>query len=244
MKPYYEDRLVKLYLGDARELISQVGQLEVIVTDPVWPNCEHVFPGIDAFALLGDVLSIATVERVCIQLGFNSDPRYLQCVPNRYKFLRVCYLEYAVVGYLGRLLRDAEVGYIFGDPPASRDGARVLPGRVIATRSNADKGWSNTGRVQLEVNEAVERMAHPTRRLIQHVRWLVKWFSEESVLDPFAGSGTTLCAAKELGRRAVGIEINEKYCEFAAKRLEATQEQTRLDLSELVEEVPTSTPGP
>jgi site-specific DNA-methyltransferase (adenine-specific) len=54
------------------------------------------------------------------------------------------------------------------------------------------------------------------RKLIQ--AWLSR-AAGDVVLDPFAGSGTTLVAAKEMGRRAIGIEIEERYCEIAARRL-------------------------
>jgi hypothetical protein len=66
--------------------------------------------------------------------------------------------------------------------------------------------------------ESVGR-AHPCPRRIQHVQWLCNHFGGSSVLDPFCGSGTTLVAAKKLGLTAIGIEIEEKYCEIAARRL-------------------------
>jgi len=68
--------------------------------------------------------------------------------------------------------------------------------------------------------DLVRQRAHPCPRRIQHVMWLVKWFSESSIIDPFMGTGTTMRAAKDLGRKAIGIEIEEKYCEIAARRLQ------------------------
>lgn len=70
---------------------------------------------------------------------------------------------------------------------------------------------------------------HPCSKPIRMWRWLVNRTSmpQEIILDPFMGSGTTLRAAKDLGRKAIGIEIEEKYCEIAAKRL--AQEVLPLD---------------
>ena len=89
-------------------------------------------------------------------------------------------------------------------------------------RNNADK-WQKTGRGEGQTRDIdYESLPHPCPRRLEHVQFLVNNFSEESdvVLDPFCGTGTTLRAAKDCGRKAIGIEIEERYCEIAAKRLE------------------------
>jgi site-specific DNA-methyltransferase (adenine-specific) len=60
---------------------------------------------------------------------------------------------------------------------------------------------------------------HPTTKPIELPRRFIEWTGAQTVLDPFMGSGTTLRACKDLGRRGIGIEIEEKYCEIAAERL-------------------------
>jgi site-specific DNA-methyltransferase (adenine-specific) len=60
---------------------------------------------------------------------------------------------------------------------------------------------------------------HPCPRRLQHLRWLTAKWTEGLTLDPFAGSGTTLVACSLQNIPAIGIEIEEKYCEIAAKRL-------------------------
>lgn len=204
MKPYYEHAGITIYHGDAREICPRLA-FTAIVTDPIWPNNSvPEFQGIDAKALLAEVLArCGQASRLAIHLGTDSDPRFLSAVPEAWSFFRVCTLDIARVGYKGRLLMTGDNAYLFGQPPASRPGAHVIPGRFI------------------DADSAGKQAEHPCPRKLNHVGWLVRWWTQpdDIVLDPFCGSGTTLIAAKNLGRRAIGIEIEERYCEIAAKRL-------------------------
>ena len=70
-----------------------------------------------------------------------------------------------------------------------------------------------------ESEREVQRV-HPTQKPIALMHWCLTWAMDaQTILDPFMGSGTTLRAAKDLGRKAIGIEIEEKYCEIAVRRL-------------------------
>jgi hypothetical protein len=204
-KPYLERDGITLYHGDAREILPLI-EADAIVTDPVWPNATVPLFGsedpLGMFVAMWAALP-SLPKRAAIQLGCDSDPRFLAAVPEALPFFRVAWLEIVRMGYKGRLGMTGDVGYLFGEPPPSRPGQRVIPGRMIDADS---RGQQN---------------AHPCPRKIAHVQWLVKWWTalDDVVLDPFAGSGTTLEAAREAGRRAIGIEIEERYCEIVAKRL-------------------------
>lgn len=85
--------------------------------------------------------------------------------------------------------------------------------------------WNGGGHQAVWIHNIAKgdaRPDHPCPKPEPLMCELVTQFTDpgETILDPFAGSGTTLLAAKRLGRRAIGIEINEAFCEIAAKRLE------------------------
>jgi len=222
VKPYYKHAGIVIYHGDCREVLPQL-RTESIITDPIWPN--SVFEGINPRELLTQALANASAERVVIHLGCDSDPRFLCSVPDRWPFIRVCWLDYARPSYKGRILYGSDVAYVFGDPPAPKPGAHLLPGKTIAQRTGDNVQREIGGPTSEQKNFSRQKIlvdsnrAHPCPRRIQHVQWLVKWFAGESLIDPFMGSGTTLKAAKQLAIPAIGIEIEEKYCEIAAKRL-------------------------
>ena len=220
--PYYQEGGVTIYHGDAREIVPQLKDVEAVITDPIWPNSLPQWRGFGPKRLLGDICKLlpAATERVVIHLGCDSDPRFLRAVPARWPFLRVCWLDYARPSYKGRLLYTGDVAYAFGVPPAFIPGRQIMSGMCRSGRIDRDN-HRGTGQKQHKTSqqEKYDALPHPAARRLEHVRWLVNQFSDFHVLDPFMGSGTTLVAAKHLNRKAIGIEINEEYCELAVRRL-------------------------
>jgi len=82
-------------------------------------------------------------------------------------------------------------------------------------------GQPKTDIWEFPIATADERLGHPTPKPLALMRFMVDISVRPgtAILDPFAGSGTTLLAARLEGRQAVGIEISERYCEIAANRL-------------------------
>lgn len=217
MDPYYSESGITIYHGDCREVLPTLQQPDTCIVDPVWPN--SVFPGVpDPQQLFAEMCERLTSSRLVVHLGCTSDPRFLQSVPARYPFLRSCWLRYARPSYRGRILIGSDMAYAFGEAPPSRLGRHVLSGETVA-RNNSNK-WQNTKRGS-GTSDLIEyeELPHPSPRRYEHLLWLIKVFVDKGVIDPFMGTGTTLHAAKDSGLPAIGIEIEERYCEIAANRL-------------------------
>ena len=202
MKPYYEYAGITIYQGDCRDVLP--GRYDTVYTDPVWPNATPDLIGSDRpHELFAEAASLWECKRIAVVLGVSSDPRFLLGVPDRYPFFRSMLMEYARPAYWGRVLQNGELVYLFGAPPKSRPGLRVICGRTMDSTGNG------------------KETAHPTPRSLYLTRWALNRWSEQgdTVFDPFMGSGTTLVAAKQSGLKAIGVEIEERYCEMAVKRL-------------------------
>ena len=210
MKPYYDHNGITIYHGDCRDILPELEPVDVILTDPPWPESqENVNAGFDPYELLAGAgehfQRLAGSGRVIVVLGQRSDPRILAELPRDLKFFTRCWLMRIPPSYKGSLMVSADIAYVYGPGWLPRKGKRVLqPQNFVPSKGNRIYG-----------------MGHPCPRNEQHIQWLIYEFTREGhvILDPFVGSGVTLSAARRLGHPAIGIDIQESNCEIAAKRL-------------------------
>jgi site-specific DNA-methyltransferase (adenine-specific) len=211
--PYYSDDHVTLYHGDCRELTEWL-DADVLVTDPPygigWSRGANINPAIGRYSkphggILNDedtkardeALSIAANLPALVFGSFYAPP------PDRVRQVLVWHkpLDAGVVGSTTGHRRDAEPIYLLDPWP------------MTTVR------WSSVFRsAKKSIKSVTVETGHPHTKPLDLIRELICHCPPGVIADPFAGSGTTLVAAKQLGRKAIGVELEEKYCEIAAKR--------------------------
>lgn len=207
MTPYYQDDHVTIYHGDCREITEWLSA-DVLVTDPPYGmalrssrNGAHGDCRIegDDDTRARDAVLATWGERPALIFGRWSVPR----PPATRMVLTWEKGEHVGMGDLAIPWKpNTEEIYVLGSGFA---GARTTSVLYYLARAGT-------------VAKGTDRL-HPTEKPVDLMRDLIAKCPPGVIADPFMGSGTTLRAAKDLGRKAIGIEVDERYCEIAARRM-------------------------
>jgi len=243
-EPYYQDDLVTLYHGDAEEILPTLSQVDHFIADPPYSEQVHGAARSRRMRSANDRGGRYGADlRRNVDLGFShlTDEFRTFLASEAARLTKRWVLVFSDVegDYLWRnALVDAGLDYVRtgawikrGSTPQF-SGDRPATGHEAITIAHAKgrKRWNGGGShaiwdVPIVLNrsrsEQSERV-HPTQKPLVLMGQLVEQFTDpgETILDPTAGSGTTGIAAKQLGRRAILVERDEKHCESAAVRLE------------------------
>ena len=210
MIPYYSDDLVMIYHGDCRDVLPSLGWDGCIATDPPYGisivKSDGTTGGQPARGPSAPNRVYAPVAGDDVPL----DPRWLLDYTSQAVVWGADH--FAAWPGIGRLLVwDKRVGLASNAFADAEVAWCSIPGPTRLFR-HRQMGMYHDG-----YNDDGARREHPTQKPLAVMRWCLS-FVDGPVLDPFMGSGTTLVAAKSLGRHAIGIEIEERYCEVAAIR--------------------------
>jgi DNA modification methylase len=205
LKPYYQDEYVTIYHGDCREILPSLAPVDLLLTDPPY-GIKYVHG-----AALGPNASRFSNSPI---VGDNEpfDPAHL--------------LQLGVPSIIWG-------GNNFADRLPTARAWLIWDKRCNTTvnhQSDCEIAWTSDltqSRIFYHVWDGFRRQTekgtprvHPMQKPVALMSWCLGLAPKaRTVLDPYMGSGTTLRAAKDLGLKAIGIEIEEKYCEIAARRM-------------------------
>lgn len=243
-EPYYSDDLVTLYHGKNEDVLPTIDAADHVITDP--PYSAHVHGAARSSRMVsandrGGKFG-ADVRRN-VDLGFEHLTPELRafCAEQFARISRRWVLVFS----------DQESAHLWGDdlmaagldyvrtgawikvgstPQFSGDRPAVGFEAITITHPKGRKRWNGGGKhavwshpIVLDRGRSGVGRLHTTQKPQELMQVLIDQFTDpgEVILDAFAGSGTTLAAARMLGRRSIGIEQSEHYCEVIAKRLES-----------------------
>jgi site-specific DNA-methyltransferase (adenine-specific) len=201
IRPYYEHAGITIYHGDCRTILPHLPKVDLVLTDPPYgigrdgkPKSTSSHGGHKGYEFMG----------------------WDQSAPDRNTFSLVLKsaTDHVIWGanYFSPYLPPGP-GWLLWDKGQRIDQA---DGELAASSRKGPLRVTTINRVAIATDGAV----HPTQKPLALMKWCLSFFpSAETAIDPFMGSGTTLVACKQAGIRCIGIEIEEKYCEVAARRL-------------------------
>jgi DNA modification methylase len=195
IRPYYEEPGIAIYHADCRDILPHLGPVDLVLTDP--PYGINFIQRTTGLSIIGDnkkmdINFLIKLDLPSVIWGSN------YFIPPSED--RLVWLKRAVEVAKTKSYADAEIAFC----------SEIS---TVKVHRQISDGCIRQGR-----EHGIVRL-HPFQKPVALFLWCLSFLPSGTILDPFMGSGTTLVAAKELGRKAIGIEIEEKYCEIAAKRL-------------------------
>jgi site-specific DNA-methyltransferase (adenine-specific) len=210
VRPYYDHGGITIYHADCREVLPTLtlGAADLLLADPPYGVSEKTNRKANGRSGLAECNDFAPV----FDDDQPFDPSHLLCYPRA--------VLWGANHFADRL--PTSPSWIVWDKCEG-----------MASNDNADceMAWTNLGgparlfhhtwHGMIKASEKTSRRLHPTQKPVALMTWIINTWTEVGalVVDPYMGSGPTLRAAKDLGRRAIGIELEERYCEVAANRL-------------------------
>jgi len=192
--PYYSEPGITIYHGDCRDILPHLPKVDLVLTDP--PYGINLDYGICKDSEDGYwewfLPFLQQLRNHSAAVVFTHRQNALRKVTD-YDWVAVWNKPMAFGHRIGKWLPHWEPIFIYGVP--------------------------NNFSFDVFTHTTAKPDGHPSPKPIKLMRHILEVFSDGTILDPFMGSGTTLVAAKQLGRRAIGIEIEEKYVKIAIDRL-------------------------
>jgi site-specific DNA-methyltransferase (adenine-specific) len=210
MKPYYQDEQSTIYLGDCRDILPELPKVDLVLTDPPYGISQKSnglrelnYDFDDNPHLIFEILPL-----------LQPNAFYIWCHTNQQSFIET---ELDRRGYLTRCL-----AWVKNNPNVMNGDKLWVQSVELCVYGKLPHSIHNGGLQYGHFYDSPDKeRLHPTQKPLLIILRQVQASTNNGdlILDPFMGSGTTLVAAKKLGRKCIGIEISEKYCEIAVKRL-------------------------
>lgn len=210
-RPYYEDTRagIVIYNSDCRDILPHLDPVDLVLTDPPYGvklNTKYKSSQRGPLAGANDYPAVFGDDEPF-------DPSFLLGQKN---------IVLWGANYYASRLPDSGQWLIWDKREGSgfNDQADCELAWTRGTKGTVPRYFGYRWNGMIKAGEKDQKRVHPTQKPISLMSWCMSFFPDaKTLLDPFMGSGTTLRAAKDLGRKAIGIEIEEKYCAIAVERL-------------------------